>query len=291
MLAAEAAVAAVAAGKPMVIIAVSGGVDSVVLLDTMAKNYPVNKIIVAHVNHGIRPEAGKDADFVRQLADKYGVTYRQVNLELGAGASEEQARRGRYKFLRDLANEFEAKIITAHHADDVIETIAINLTRGTGWRGLAVMGAGDIDRPLTHLHKRDLLDYAKNYNITWREDNTNQSDYYLRNRLRKKMKILDSKTQNKLLKLWQNQTNLVQQIDSELNNLITKKRYFYIMTPSKVATEVLRATLGRDDVTQTRPQLEDILLSIKTARAGSRKSINSNTRIAFSKTEFWLEST
>lgn len=78
--------------------------------------------------------------------------------------------------------------MTAHHADDVVETIAINLLRGTGWRGLAVFGADDVYRPMTVWFKHEIIEYAKKHQLEWREDSTNASDAYLRNRVRKQMK-------------------------------------------------------------------------------------------------------
>ncbi len=273
----------------MIIAAISGGVDSVVLLDMLTKRYPPSNIIVAHINHGIRPESGDDANFVRDLAKKYSLAYRQVDLNLGPAASEDLARRGRYEFLRNLAGEFAADIVTAHHADDIIETVAINLTRGTGWRGLAVMGANDIIRPLTTFYKQDLIQYAKKHGLTWRDDSTNNSDIYLRNRLRKKLARLDKNSKKRLLKLWQEQSSLALDIDKEVADFAASRRYFYIMAPQGVAIEVLRARLAQFGVAQTRPQLQSLLLAIKVARVGTKKSINANLNMVFSATEFWLE--
>ena len=84
----------------MLIAAISGGVDSIVLLDLLSKRYKTSDIIVAHVNHGIRVESSEDADFVRKMSAKYGMRYRQIDLNLGLHASEEVARDQRYTFLR-----------------------------------------------------------------------------------------------------------------------------------------------------------------------------------------------
>ena len=130
------------------VVAVSGGVDSVVLLDMVAQEVAPQRLIVAHFDHGIRPESADDAAFVKSLAKQYGLTFETKREELGANASEELAREHRYAFLRDVAKRYSATIMTAHHADDIIETIAINMTRGTGWRGLAVLDSPGIERPL-----------------------------------------------------------------------------------------------------------------------------------------------
>src|SRR3989344_5293986 len=113
------------------IVAVSGGVDSVVLLDMLIKQKEHN-LVVAHFDHGIRVDSDADARFVWELAKKYELSFEVRREELGDAASENTARSHRYAFLRDIAKKYSATIVTAHHADDVVETIAINLTRGTG---------------------------------------------------------------------------------------------------------------------------------------------------------------
>ena len=130
-----------------VVLAVSGGLDSVVLLDMVVRQQrycqrvgqAAPNLVVAHVNHGIRLGSHRDALFVRRLARQYELSYREATLHLGPLASEAQAREGRYRFLRQVAAEYDGRIATAHHRDDVIETMLINLRRGTGWRGLSPM--------------------------------------------------------------------------------------------------------------------------------------------------------
>ena len=175
------------------VVAVSGGVDSVVLLDMLVSKQPSNiyqlpttnyQLIVAHFDHGIRDDSNQDAIFVAKLAKKYGLPYVEKRVDLGVNASEEKARDERYDFLRSVAKQHDAKLVTAHHADDVIESIAINLSRGTGWRGLAVIDS-DVIRPLTDMNKSEILSYARNHNLKWREDSTNSTNVYLRNRIRR----------------------------------------------------------------------------------------------------------
>jgi tRNA(Ile)-lysidine synthase len=118
------------------VIAVSGGVDSVALLHALTKR-PALDMIVAHFDHGIRPESAQDAAFVRTLAESYGLPFVTDRVELGPDASEASARQARYSFLRTLQRQYDAtSIITAHHQDDLLETAIINLLRGTGRRGL-----------------------------------------------------------------------------------------------------------------------------------------------------------
>ena len=112
------------------VVAVSGGVDSVVLLDVFSK-IKHHTLVVAHFDHGIRTDSVHDARFVEALAKKHTLTFETLREELGADASEEKARDRRYAFLRSVAKKYDGRIVTAHHSDDAVETIAINMSRGT----------------------------------------------------------------------------------------------------------------------------------------------------------------
>jgi tRNA(Ile)-lysidine synthase len=107
----------------------------------------------------------------------------------------------RYEFLRRVAERHDATIATAHHEDDVVETIAINLTRGTGWRGLAVLNSPDVVRPLLKVKKSQLYEYALKRGLEWVEDETNLTDAYLRNRLRSRLSELSLEERQQVLTL------------------------------------------------------------------------------------------
>ncbi len=110
--------------KVQFIVAVSGGIDSIVLLDVLVKSGA--ELVVAHVDHGIRADSHEDESFVHRLADKYGLPFVSTRLALGSRASEDLARRERYKWLETVRAQYSAKaIVTAHHQDDVLETIVI----------------------------------------------------------------------------------------------------------------------------------------------------------------------
>ena len=178
--------------------------------------------------------------------------------------------------------------MTAHHSDDAIETIAINFHRGTGWRGLAVLDS-DIVRPLLQLSKSDLLDYARRHSLAWHEDSTNASDAYLRNRLRKHAINLKDETKRELLALRSQQIESKKLIEREVAALVgpgpAYSRYFFTHIPTVVAIECLRF------VTQsklTRPQLERLLLAIKTAQPKSAYTAGSGVTIEFTTRNFSL---
>ena len=144
------------------VLAISGGVDSVVLLDVMSRTE--KDIVVAHFDHGIRQDSAADARFVEALAAKYRAQYIGQREELGADASEEQARERRYAFLNDIAADFGGTVATAHHQDDIVETVALNLRRGARWRGLAGMSDSRILRPLSSWTKQQVYEYAAKHN-------------------------------------------------------------------------------------------------------------------------------
>ena len=270
------------------IVAVSGGVDSVVLLDMLAKKGE-HELVVAHFDHGIRPESDADARFVWALAQRYSLPCEVRREELGAGASEELARARRYAFLRDIAAKYDnADIVTAHHQDDVVETIAINLARGTGWRGLAVFGRGDVQRPLLGFRKKELYDYALTHHLEWVEDETNASDAYLRNRVRRQISRLSDDDRKNLFALYADQAQLRTEIDREVAQLQcnVSSRYFMTMIPENVAVELLRAaTNGR----ATRPQLQRLWLAIKTAQPGTDMTVNGEITAHFAQRTISLE--
>ncbi len=279
------------------VLAVSGGVDSVVMLDMMARIGGL-KLLIAHFEHGIRgEESRRDAEFVRSLAEKYGLRYVIEFGELGAAASEDQARQARYRFLRSVATELDAVVCTAHHQDDVIETMALNVKRGTGWRGLAVLGAQDVFRPMLLFKKQQLLNYAERAGLEWREDSTNSSDRYLRNRLRQKIATnLSADAHELLLEIYQKQKLLKPAIEAEMAKFYREdgvyERYFWIMIDQTIGAELLQAIVRRTaNVSLLRSQLERAMITIKTAKSGDVAEIGEGLALEFSRREFWFKKT
>ncbi len=267
------------------VIAVSGGVDSVALLDMMSK-LPDHSLVVAHFDHGIREDSAEDAAFVRSLAKKYGVPFESRREELGPNTSEEKARQRRYHFLKSVAKKYDGKIVTAHHGDDVVETVAINMKRGTGWRGLAVLDS-EVVRPLLDMTKAELKDYAERHQLTWHEDSTNATDVYIRNRIRKTVADLSEDEKRQVLALRAHQKRAKKEIDEEVKKLIGKgpeySRYFFTHVPKVVALECLR---GVAKAQLTRPQLERALLAIKTAAPGSTHQAGNGVSLRFTSRNF-----
>ena len=129
-----------------ILVAVSGGVDSIVLVDFLIdffkqKNglkWVEDNVIIAHFEHGIRGEESmRDLEFVRKFANENNLRFEFERGFLGENASEEKARKARYDFLKALAERENAEIFTAHHKNDLAETFVLNLNRGGGWRAIA----------------------------------------------------------------------------------------------------------------------------------------------------------
>ena len=241
--------------------------------------------IVAHYDHGIRGKASaEDAEFVRQQCRNYGVTVRCGCGKLAAATGEAVARQYRYDFFRRVEEAIARYdepiyLVTAHHQDDLLETIALNVVRGTGWRGLVPMNRPRVLRPLLDIAKAELVSYAIEHGLTWREDQTNDSPRYLRNRLRALLASRSPADKAKLTRLYERQKHLRRQIERELEHYCARhitrdkqgqlvlRRYDLIMLPSRVAIELLRyATNG----CLTSPQLRQLLLFVKVGRSGKQ---------------------
>lgn len=177
-----------------VILGISGGPDSTALLRLLvefALTKPI-KIIVAHVNHGIRGrDSVRDELFVKKLSAKYKLKFELKRVRLaGMAGVEEKGRAIRRDFFEKLAKKYKARfILTAHTKDDNVETIVFNFLRGTGIRGLAGMQVlnGIYLRPLIGTHKKELLDYLKDIEQPFCKDATNDDATYSRNFVRKKI--------------------------------------------------------------------------------------------------------
>ncbi len=181
-------------GSPIVL-AVSGGSDSIAMLWLFAELWK-GKLIIAHLEHGVRgSEAREDAEFVSEMADRFGLPLmsesRDVPGLLRKGESlEDGARRIRYEFLEMArASSGGWGIAVAHTSDDAAETFLHNLIRGSGVRGLTGIQEkrGFIFRPLLSFPRDFLRRMLDAYNIPWREDSTNTDTAYLRNRIRKNL--------------------------------------------------------------------------------------------------------
>ncbi|MGI5832091.1 MAG: tRNA lysidine(34) synthetase TilS [Thermoguttaceae bacterium] len=183
------------------VLAVSGGTDSSAMLCAFARLGKRENLRVLHVNHQLRgEESEEDARFTARLAEKYEVSFREERIDpeelrlaaLREGSVESGARTIRYRLLLKYAEGFGARyILTAHHADDQVETILYRLFRGSGIDGLVGMSpfrplndAVVLARPFLSFSRADLTDYLTRLGESWRVDSSNRSAEFLRNRIR-----------------------------------------------------------------------------------------------------------
>lgn len=179
--------------KGTVILGLSGGPDSIFLLHFL-KNSPF-RLIVAHINHQLRGrESDKDEKFVTEQCQDLELFIKKADIKAlkGKKGLEETGRKVRYDFFQKLALKHKAKfIITAHHADDNLETIILNLSRGATLKGLSGMeeinqlsSKVQLFRPLLNIPKSKILDYLKTKSIPYRNDESNKDTDFTRNHIR-----------------------------------------------------------------------------------------------------------
>ena len=170
------------------VIALSGGLDSIVMLHLAASHLPPDKLHVLHVNHHLQSSADAWAAFCKKQSEDLFLSFSQVNV-FPHNNSESAARDARYNAFSGFLQRGDV-LLLAHHADDQAETVLFRLLRGSGLRGLAGMpasrklGENDIVRPLLSVPRRGLECWAQAERLQWIEDPTNQHDVYDRNYLR-----------------------------------------------------------------------------------------------------------
>lgn len=188
--------------KISVLVGLSGGADSVALLHFI-KQLSIKKqfnVYACHVHHGLREAADKDAAFSKEIAKILDVPFllKKVNVKALAKkenlSTEHAARRLRYAALEEAAKKFKCtKIALAHHADDHVETVILNILRGTKAKGLLgipvrrPLGKLEIIRPFLCITRQEVINYIKANNLKFIDDETNFDDAYTRNWVRAKL--------------------------------------------------------------------------------------------------------
>jgi tRNA(Ile)-lysidine synthase len=176
--------------RPRIAVGLSGGVDSVVLLHTLAgKGIAVEAV---HVHHGLSPNADAWAAFCRRLCRRLGVrlTVKKVKVVKRGEGLEAAARRARYEVFRKIPAPVVA---LAHHLDDQAETVLMNLLRGAGLRGASGMpprsrlGAKTLWRPFLNTFRKDILAYARAHKLEWIDDEANADEALTRNFIRRRL--------------------------------------------------------------------------------------------------------
>lgn len=277
-----------------VVVAVSGGPDSMALLHLLHQS-GFKKLLVAHVDHCIRPESYRDVQLVHSTADKMGYEFflHKVNVPKLALQNSENleavGRAVRYTFFDVVKEEHDAKYIaTAHHADDQVETVLMNILRGCGLDGLGGMRVLDEDlwRPLLNTSKEDLYHYCREHHVSFVRESTNDDLRYRRNFLRHKVIPQLKKLNPSLLGTMQNNVRMWQQAADELRQRAQEflqssreKNYRYALGPFLKLNELEQSVVLRElhdevhghkqDLVQD--HLEQVLKVLRTNVSGKKK--------------------
>ncbi len=183
----------IASVKPArVLVALSGGVDSVVLLRQVNAHEPTGlPLLAVHVNHHLSPHAGEWQKYCENLCKGLDIDFQPLDVAVQARGQglEDAARQARYQALGGVMNEGDL-LLTAHHQQDQVETFFLRLLRGAGWKGLASMhglrpfGRGWLGRPLLQTPRESIVAFARRARMDWVEDESNAETRFDRNRLR-----------------------------------------------------------------------------------------------------------
>ena len=243
-------------------VALSGGLDSVVLLDTVCKAQAKNQnqIYAFHIHHGLQKPADDWLIFCEKLAKQYKIHFDFRLLHLDGvneqGNIEARARAGRYEALTDLCEEYGIEdLLLAHHQNDQAETVLLQLLRGSGVAGLSGMPASraivsnasiTLWRPLLNQNRQELEAYAKEHKLKWIEDPSNQDTKYRRNAVRKRIIPALEKIQPEALANMARSAELLGEAQALLNRLAAQDgKSILIKDQLKVAPLL---NLAKDDL-------------------------------------------
>ena len=175
-----------------VVVALSGGVDSMVLLDILNNLNLDLGLIISHVNHNVRTESIDEYNHIQSLAQKMNIPFEGYSVKENEKVNfHDDSRNQRYSFFKAVAQKYKAsKIVVAHHLDDQVETTLMRITRGTSFSGYAGIPEVRKDRnisivrPMMEITKDEIIEYSIKYEVAFFEDSSNKEDYYTRNRYR-----------------------------------------------------------------------------------------------------------
>lgn len=216
-----------------IVISCSGGPDSMCLLSLLLsfKEKKNLKVIVAHVNHKVRKESEEEEEFLHNYVKEKHIIFELLTIKKYKKNFHNDARVQRYKFLDEIMEKYKAKyLFTAHHGDDLIETILMRIERGsnlTGYIGFKTQTKHknyEVIRPLITLNKADLKEYDEQNHIPYRIDKTNYLDVYTRNRYRNRILPLLKQNNKNIQKKYLKFSEELEKYDNYIKTTILQKQ-------------------------------------------------------------------
>ncbi len=254
-----------------IILGCSGGPDSMCLLNVL---YKMNfRIVCAHVNHNIRLESAKECEFVKNYCEEIGIVFEELELPPNLNQNESFYRKKRYDFYKSLADKYKTPYIaTAHHGDDLIETILMRISRGSHLKGYSGFSKTYKEKnyvfikPLIFYSKEEIETYNKKNSIPYVVDGSNEQDTYTRNRYRHNvlpfLKKENREIHKKFLQYSEELNEATVYIDAQVEKVLEKSydgKYLNLIEFEKlepfIKKKVLEAILKRifgDDVDNLR---------------------------------------
>ena len=213
-----------------IVIGVSSGSDSMALFHYCIKNYK-DKIICAHINHNVRKQSIEEEKYLKEYCQKNNIIFETMTIKsYKENNFENEARKIRYKFYEEILKKYNSHyLLLAHHADDLIETILMKITRGSninGYAGIKKISKINnyyIVRPLLDYTKEEILNYIKDNNIKYYEDDTNKNTLYTRNRFRLNILPLLKQEDKNIHKKFIKYSQILQEYNDYINYETDKK--------------------------------------------------------------------
>ena len=296
-----------------IIIATSGGPDSMMLLDLLStvKKKKKLKLICAHVNHKLRKESKEEAEMVKAYCEKNDIIFEYMEINKYKGNTENYAREKRYDFFEKLVKKYNSPyLLTAHHGDDLTETVMMRLIRGSSLKGYAGFteitekNKYKIVRPLITKTKEEILNYVEANHIPYALDKTNDSDVFTRNRIRKyilpKLKEENKNIHLKFLEFSKKLTEAEKYLDK-----ITQEKVKQIYKENKIDINMLK---NEDELIQkqnihhilnetyqnkinliTSTHVNNIMDAVKTKKPNKKINLPNNKIFIKSYNKSWIE--
>ena len=270
----------------IIVVGCSSGPDSMSLVDMLLKvreKYQL-MLVVAHVNHNVRKESYEEAEYLKEYCLNNNLVFESMVIEeYGDDNFHNEARNIRYNFFENLVHKYDANyLMTAHHGDDLIETVMMRVVRGSnlngysGFKEVVDMGTYKIARPLIHFTKKELEEYAVENNVKYYVDSSNDKDKYTRNRYRKYLipflKEEEANVHHKFLKFSETLSEASRFIDKErdkaIDRVITNDMVnleLFVKEDSYIQKEILYYLLSefyQDDLILVNDKHIDLILSL-----------------------------